>query len=120
MSDDIQIGVLVERIERHPKAKTFRERNLFLDGFARMDFLADTVRRITSYNVCYTKLLRAYLNIVAHWLRTFGCEDAEIAGAERDALNWALQRGSRSGRVAWQFAKDWAGARNKVRTRRGK
>ena len=52
----------------------------------------------------------AYLNIVAHWLRSFGCEDEEIAGAEREALNWALMRGSRSGRVAWQFAKDWPGA----------
>ena len=51
----------------------------------------------------------AYLDIVAHWLRTFGCGRKEIASAERDALNWALQRGSRSGRVAWQFAKDWAG-----------
>ena len=51
----------------------------------------------------------AYLNIAAHWLRSFGCTEAEIAGAERDALNWALMRGSRSGRVAWQFAKDWAG-----------
>ena len=52
----------------------------------------------------------AYLNIVAHWLRSFGCEEEEIAGAEREALNWALMRGSRSGRVAWQFAKDWSGA----------
>ena len=51
----------------------------------------------------------AYLDIVAHWLRHFGCDDGDIARAERDALNWALQRGSRSGRVAWQFAKDWAG-----------
>lgn len=51
----------------------------------------------------------AYLNIVAHWLSSFGCSDAEIAGAEREALNWALMRGSRSGRVAWQFAKDWSG-----------
>ena len=59
----------------------------------------------------------AYLDIVAHWLRSFGCGDAEIARAERDALNWALQRGSRSGRVAWQFAKDWAGAQ---RSRRGR
>ncbi len=50
-----------------------------------------------------------YLDIVAHWLRHFGVADTDIAGAERDALNWALQRGSRSGRVAWQFAKDWAG-----------
>ena len=30
----------------------------------------------------------------------------------REALQWALQRGSRSGRVAWQFARDWAGARH--------
>ena len=51
----------------------------------------------------------AYLDIVAHWLRHFGCPDDEIAAAERDALNWALLRGSRSGRVAWQFARDWAG-----------
>lgn len=51
----------------------------------------------------------AYLHIVAHWLRTFGCPAQDIAQAERAALNWALQRGSRSGRVAWQFAKDWAG-----------
>ena len=51
----------------------------------------------------------AYLDIVAHWLGSFGCSAEEIAGAERDALNWALSRGSRSGRVAWQFAKDWAG-----------
>lgn len=52
----------------------------------------------------------AYLNIVAHWLRSFDCTDAEIERAEREALNWALMRGSRSGRVAWQFAKDWSGA----------
>lgn len=51
----------------------------------------------------------AYLNIVAHWLKSFGCSTSEIAGSEREALNWALLRGSRSGRVAWQFAKDWAG-----------
>ena len=52
----------------------------------------------------------AYLDIVAHWLKHFGCNKSEIARAERDALNWALMRGSRSGRVAWQFAKDWAGS----------
>ncbi len=56
-----------------------------------------------------------YLAIVAHWLRTFGVPEARIAAAEREALNWALGRGSRSGRVAWQFAKDWAGTH---RTRR--
>lgn len=51
----------------------------------------------------------AYLKIVAHWLQSFGCARDEIVRAERDALNWALERGSRSGRVAWQFARDWAG-----------
>ena len=53
-----------------------------------------------------------YLDIVAHWLQHFGIAAAEVASAERDALNWALQRGSRSGRVAWQFAKDWAGSKS--------
>ncbi|MEF8727688.1 MAG: ATP-binding protein [Accumulibacter sp.] len=51
----------------------------------------------------------AYLDIVAHWLCSFGCPPEEIAGSERAALNWAVERGSRSGRVAWQFARDWAG-----------
>lgn len=54
-----------------------------------------------------------YLAIVAHWLRTFGVDDAAITGCEREALNWAQGRGSRSGRVAWQFAKDWAGSHGK-------
>ena len=53
----------------------------------------------------------AYLNIVNHWLAHFGLTPAEIAAAERDALNWALGRGSRSGRVGWQFAKDYAAQR---------
>ena len=51
----------------------------------------------------------AYLAIVAHWLTSFGCAPDEVVRAEREALNWALERGSRSGRVAWQFARDWAG-----------
>jgi len=50
-----------------------------------------------------------YLDIVAHWLGSFGCSAAQIEEARGDALRWALQRGSRSGRVAWQFAKDYAG-----------
>jgi predicted AAA+ superfamily ATPase len=50
-----------------------------------------------------------YLTIVGHWLKHFGCEAEEIAGARGDALVWALERGSRSGRVAWQFARDWSG-----------
>jgi uncharacterized protein len=50
-----------------------------------------------------------YLEIVAHWLRTFGCGAREAADAREEALQWSLQRGSRSGRVAYQFARDWAG-----------
>ena len=50
-----------------------------------------------------------YLDIVAHWLRHFGCNAQQIEDARGDALRWALQRGSRSGRVAWQFARDHAG-----------
>lgn len=50
-----------------------------------------------------------YLAVVGHWARQFGVSEAVIAASERDALNWALGRGSRSGRVAWQFARDLAG-----------
>lgn len=50
-----------------------------------------------------------YLDIAAHWLAHFGCNPQQIAAARTEALQWALQRGSRSGRVAWQFAKDHAG-----------
>jgi predicted AAA+ superfamily ATPase len=50
-----------------------------------------------------------YLDIVAHWLASFGCSAQQVAAARADALRWALLRGSRSGRVAWQFAKDYTG-----------
>ncbi|HXV10696.1 MAG TPA: ATP-binding protein [Burkholderiales bacterium] len=50
-----------------------------------------------------------YLRIVAVWLEHFKVADARTEEVERAALQWALQRGSRSGRVAWQFARDWAG-----------
>lgn len=49
-----------------------------------------------------------YLDIVQHWLSELGCPDDEIERARTEALQWTLERGSRSGRVAWQFAKDWA------------
>ena len=54
-----------------------------------------------------------YLDIVAHWLTHFGCNAQQIEEAKPEALRWALQRGSRSGRVAWQFAKDHAGKASK-------
>lgn len=49
-----------------------------------------------------------YLDIVAHWLRELGCTEDSIAQSRTEALQWTLERGSRSGRVAWHFARDWA------------
>jgi predicted AAA+ superfamily ATPase len=50
-----------------------------------------------------------YLAIVAQWLRHFGLGEDAIAAARQESLVWALERGSRSGRVAQQFARDYAG-----------
>jgi predicted AAA+ superfamily ATPase len=50
-----------------------------------------------------------YLTIAAQWLRSFGVGEQAIAAARPEALVWALERGSRSGRVAYQFARDYAG-----------
>ena len=50
-----------------------------------------------------------YLAIVAHWLERLEWPAGLDETAQREALRWALQRGSRSGRVAWQFARDWVG-----------
>ena len=51
-----------------------------------------------------------YLAIVAQWLSHFGIADAaRIEAARPEALVWALERGSRSGRVAYQFARDFSG-----------
>ena len=51
-----------------------------------------------------------YLIIVAQWLSSFGVPEADIEAARPRALVWALERGSRSGRVAYQFARDYAGS----------
>jgi hypothetical protein len=50
-----------------------------------------------------------YLDIAAHWLRHFDPAAELTEDVRREALQWALGRGSRNGRVAWQFARDWAG-----------
>jgi uncharacterized protein len=52
-----------------------------------------------------------YLDIVAHWLAHFGCDAKAIEAARQPALQWALERGSRSGRIALHFARDYAGRR---------
>ena len=50
-----------------------------------------------------------YLAIVAQWLSALGADAAQIEAARPEALVWALERGSRSGRVAYQFARDFIG-----------
>ncbi|GAB2591092.1 ATP-binding protein [Ramlibacter solisilvae] len=50
-----------------------------------------------------------YLAIVAQWLSAFGVGAPAIEAARPEALVWALERASRSGRVAYQFARDYAG-----------
>ncbi len=50
-----------------------------------------------------------YLAIVAQWLSSFGIDKNAIEAARPASLVWALERGSRSGRVAYQFARDYAG-----------
>jgi len=50
-----------------------------------------------------------YLDIVEHWVASFGAAVKDKKPLHDAALLWALTRGSRSGRVAWQFARDWAG-----------
>ena len=50
-----------------------------------------------------------YLAIVGQWLRFYGLSEPDIEAARQPSLIWALERGSRSGRVAHQFARDLAG-----------
>jgi predicted AAA+ superfamily ATPase len=48
-----------------------------------------------------------YLDIADHWVGALGGKPTEES--RKAALLWALERGFRSGRVAWQFARDWVG-----------
>ena len=48
-----------------------------------------------------------YLDIADHWVGVLGGKATEAS--RKAALLWALERGFRSGRVAWQFARDWVG-----------
>jgi predicted AAA+ superfamily ATPase len=58
-----------------------------------------------------------YLRIVAIWLDHFKIAGAHSETVQKAALQWALQRGSRSGRVAWQFARDWSGRTRLARSK---
>ena len=48
-----------------------------------------------------------YLDIADHWVATLGGKVTDES--RKAALLWALERGFRSGRVAWQFARDYVG-----------
>jgi uncharacterized protein len=50
-----------------------------------------------------------FLDIVDHWLLRFGVDPSAFGQARAEALQFAIARGSRSGRVAQQFARDFAG-----------
>jgi uncharacterized protein len=50
-----------------------------------------------------------YLTIAGQWLSALGATPEQIHAARPEALLWALERGSRSGRVAYQFARDMMG-----------
>ena len=50
-----------------------------------------------------------YILVVRYWLEQMGAEPEQWETIREEALRWALKRGSRSGRVAWQFARDWNG-----------
>ncbi len=54
-----------------------------------------------------------YLRIAEHWLQVYGLSAQQARAAHPDALLWALERGSRSGRVAWQFARDFCGRKSR-------
>jgi hypothetical protein len=53
-----------------------------------------------------------YLTIVFYWLKELGVSTYHEQEVIDSALQWALKRGSRSGRAAWQFARDWVGRKN--------
>jgi predicted AAA+ superfamily ATPase len=50
-----------------------------------------------------------YLAICSRWLQEFGLTQRQAEAARQEALLWSLMRGARSGRIAWQFARDYAG-----------
>jgi predicted AAA+ superfamily ATPase len=57
-----------------------------------------------------------YLKIVDVWINYFEVTGAGSDAAHKAAIQWSLARGSRSGRVAWQFARDWAGKQRLKKT----
>jgi predicted AAA+ superfamily ATPase len=50
-----------------------------------------------------------YLEIIDYWINKLEAPVESQEEMQKEALRWALQHGSRSGRTAWQFARDWTG-----------
>jgi uncharacterized protein len=50
-----------------------------------------------------------YLEIVAYWLNKLDNTIENNNIVRKASLKWALEHGTRSGRSAWQFARDWVG-----------
>jgi hypothetical protein len=62
-----------------------------------------------------------YLAIADYWVgKLTGATKSMSDAVRQEALQWALLRGSRSGRVAWQFARDWAGRQQLKSSRKRK
>lgn len=57
-----------------------------------------------------------YLDAVNHWLNSFGIKLGDDEAIRIEAIQWATGRGTRSGRVAWQFARDYAGRKMMAET----
>ena len=65
---------------------------------------------VQSRNLVSVRLLDAIgVEYARRFISHFGIDEATIEATRQPALVWALERGSRSGRVAWQFARDFAG-----------
>ncbi len=62
----------------------------------------------------------AYLDIADHWVAQLGGMLGDDEARHRAALQWALSRGARSGRVAWQFARDWVGRHAAQQTKKSR
>ena len=59
-----------------------------------------------------------YLSIARHWVGALSPPRTKIDEIvfRKEALLWALERGARSGRIAYQFARDFAGRQTLVRS----
>ena len=91
------------------KAETARESGGEIHPEETVDELISLSERFGLWLPFYPFSQELYLEVVAHWLKRFGVTLPRGEAVKEEALRWALARGSRSGRTARQFAKDFAG-----------